>query len=148
MLPLATTTWDNKEYQALQKVIASGMFSMGKYVQEFETKFAQFLNCKYAVMVNSGSSANLLAVAAMFYRRSNPLKTGDEIIVPAVSWSTTYYPLLQYGLKLKFIDIDKKTLNIDLAQLKSAITSKTRAIFAVNILGNPIDYNKLNKIIL
>lgn len=147
MLPLATTTWDEKEYQALQTVIDSGMFSMGKHVAKFEQEFAQFVGSKYCVMVNSGSSANLLAVAAMFYRKENPLKAGDEVIVPAVSWATTYYPLHQYGLKLKFVDVDKETLNLDLSQLAAAITDKTRAIFAVNLLGNPIDYDELNCII-
>ena len=69
-------------------------------------------------MVNSGSSANLLAIASLFYRKRNPLKRGDEVIVPAVSWSTTYSPLQQYGLKLKFVDIDLETLNYDLTSLK------------------------------
>lgn len=147
MLPLATTTWDEKEYQALQTVIDSGMFTMGKYVKAFEQDFANFVGSKYCVMSNSGSSANLLAVAAMFYRQNNALKPGDEVIVPAVSWSTTYYPLHQYGLKIKFVDIDKETLNLDLSQVEAAISKKTRAIFAVNLLGNPIDYNKLNEII-
>ncbi|MFT7005927.1 MAG: dTDP-4-amino-4,6-dideoxygalactose transaminase [Colwellia sp.] len=147
MLPLATTTWDEKEYQALQTVIDSGMFSMGKYVSLFEKQFAEFTDSKYCVMVNSGSSANLLAIAAMFYRSENPLKAGDEVIVPAVSWSTTYYPLYQYGLKIKFIDIDLDTLNLDLKQLESAITDKTRAIFSVNLLGNSVDYTELNRII-
>ncbi|HIF9286939.1 TPA: DegT/DnrJ/EryC1/StrS family aminotransferase [Photobacterium damselae] len=147
MLPLATTTWDEKEYQALQTVIDSGMFSMGKYVQAFEQAFAKFVDSKYCVMSNSGSSANLLAIAAMFYRQNDALKPGDEVIVPAVSWSTTYYPLHQYGLKLKFVDIDKETLNLDLSQVEAAITDKTRAIFAVNLLGNPVDYNKLKNII-
>lgn len=147
MLPLATTTWDEKEYQALQTVIDSGMFSMGKYVAEFEKQFAEFVGSKYCVMVNSGSSANLLAIASMFYRSENPLKAGDEVIVPAVSWSTTYYPLYQYGLKIKFVDINKDTLNLDLDQLEAAISDKTRAIFAVNLLGNPVDYQKLETII-
>lgn len=148
MLPLATTTWDDKEYQALQTVIDSGMFTMGKYVSEFEKQFAKFVGSQYCVMVNSGSSANLLAVAAMFYRSENPLKAGDEVIVPAVSWSTTYYPLYQYGLKIKFVDIDEKTLNLDLKQLDAAITEKTRVILAVNLLGNPLDYAKLNQVIV
>ncbi|MEG3222122.1 DegT/DnrJ/EryC1/StrS family aminotransferase [Vibrio gigantis] len=147
MLPLATTTWDENEYQALQTVIDSGMFSMGKYVAEFEKQFAEFVGSKYCVMVNSGSSANLLAIASMFYRSENPLKAGDEVIVPAVSWSTTYYPLYQYGLKIKFVDINKDTLNLDLDQLEAAISDKTRAIFAVNLLGNPLDYQKLETII-
>ena len=147
MLPLATTTWDENEYQALQTVIDSGMFSMGKYVAKFERDFADFVGSKYCVMVNSGSSANLLAIASMFYRKVGALKPGDEVIVPAVSWSTTYYPLHQYGLKLKFVDVDKDTLNLDLSALETAISKKTKAIFAVNLLGNPVDYNELNTLI-
>ena len=98
-------------------------------------------------MVNSGSSANLLAVAAMFYKKENPLQAGDEVIVPAVSWATTYYPLYQYGLKLKFVDTDINTLNFDLKQLEAAITDKTKMIFAVNLLGNPNDYDEIKRII-
>ena len=147
MLPLATTTWDDNEYNALNNVIKSGMFTMGKFVKEFECDFAEYVGSKYAVMVNSGSSANLLAIAALFYTKLPMLQRGDEIIVPAVSWSTTYYPLYQYGLKIKFVDIDKETLNLDLDKLKSAITDKTRAIMSVNLLGNIVDYNELNKII-
>lgn len=138
--PLATSSWDEAEYKAIQRVIDSGMFSMGPEVQAFERDFAAYIGSKYAVMSNSGSSANLLMVAALFYTKHNPLKAGDEVIVPAVSWSTTYYPLHQYGLKLKFVDIDLKTLNYDLDQLKNAITDKTRLIMAVNLLGNPNDF--------
>ena len=146
MLPLATTTWDDKEYQALQTVIDSGMFSMGKYVSEFESQFAEYVGSQYCVMVNSGSSANLLAIAAMFYRKERALRAGDEVIVPAVSWSTTYYPLYQYGLKLKFVDIDPETLNLDLNKLELAISENTRAIFSVNLLGNSVDYERLKTI--
>lgn len=146
-LPMEATTWDEREYEALNRVIRSGMFSMGSEVQAFETEFASFLAVKYCVMVNSGSSANLLAVAALFFLQKNPMQKGDEVIVPAVSWSTTYFPLLQYGLKLKFVDIDEKTLNLDLKQVNEAIGPKTRLIFGVNLLGNPIDYIELRKLI-
>ncbi|WP_332778386.1 DegT/DnrJ/EryC1/StrS family aminotransferase [Polaromonas sp.] len=147
--PLATATWDQAEYDALQRVITSGMFTMGPNVFEFEKQFASYLGVKHCVMVNSGSSANLLMVAALFYSK-NPdltLKAGDEVIVPAVSWSTTYYPLHQYGLKLKFVDIDLETLNFDLAALEKAVTDKTRLIMAVNLLGNPNDFDRIKSII-
>ena len=91
--PLASSSWDQLEIDSMQRVINSGHFSMGKEVSEFEKIFAEFIGSKYAVMVNSGSSANLLMVAALFYKSSGNLKPGDEVIVPAVSWSTTYYPL-------------------------------------------------------
>jgi CDP-6-deoxy-D-xylo-4-hexulose-3-dehydrase len=75
------------------------------------------------------------------------LHRGDEVIVPAVSWSTTYYPLYQYGLKIKFVDIDLNTLNYDLDQLELAVSDDTRMIMAVNLLGNPNDFDHINKII-
>ena len=129
---LASSSWDNKEIEAINDVIKRNTYTMGESVKQFEQDFAKFTQNKYCVMVNSGSSANLLAIAALFYKKENPLKKGDEVIVPAVSWATTYYPLYQYGLKLKFIDVDKYTLNFDIDELKKAVTDKTRLIFAVN----------------
>lgn len=147
--PLASSTWDQKELDAIQKVIDSNMFTMGKHVFEYEKQFADFFGSKHAIMVSSGSTANLLMIAALFYTKNEKhrLKRGDEVIVPAVSWSTTYYPLYQYGLKIKFVDIDKETLNIDLQQLEEAITEKTRVILTVNLLGNPNDFSKINEMI-
>jgi len=146
-LPLASSSWDARELAALQRVIESARFSMGSEVAAFEKMFADHVGSKYCVMVNSGSSANLLAVAALSYRSDDALKPGDEVIVPAVSWSTTYYPLHQYGLKLKFVDIDRQTLNLDLERLESAISDRTRLVTAVNLLGNPVDYGRLQKVI-
>jgi len=146
---LASSTWDDNELEAIKRVIESDMFTMGKEVAKYEKEFAEFFGSKYAVMVNSGSTANLLMVAALFFSK-NPelkLKRGDEVIVPAVSWSTTYFPLQQYGLKVKFVDIDRKTLNIDLDKLEKAISPNTKAIFSVNLLGNPNDFTRLNSII-
>jgi CDP-6-deoxy-D-xylo-4-hexulose-3-dehydrase len=147
--PLATATWGQEEQDAMQRVIASGMYTMGANVQAFERDFAQYVGSKHCVMVNSGSSAVLLMVAALFYTKNakQKMQRGDEVIVPAVSWSTTYYPLYQYGLKIKFVDIDLNTLNYDLDQLEQAVTDKTRAIMAVNLLGNPNDFDRINKII-
>ena len=146
-LPLATSSWDEREYAAIQRVIQSGMFSMGPEVAQFERDFAAAMGCRHAVMVNSGSSANLLIVAALRYHSRNPLPAGAEIIVPAVSWSTTYYPLHQYGLKQKFVDIDRGTLNYDLDALAEAISDETRAIMVVNLLGNPNDFARLKALI-
>jgi dTDP-4-amino-4,6-dideoxygalactose transaminase len=147
--PLASSTWDQAEFGAIQRVIESNMFTMGKHVAEYERQFAEFFGSKYAVMVSSGSTANLIMIASLFYTQNEQLKLqrGDEVIVPAVSWSTTYYPLYQYGLKLKFVDIDRNTLNMDLDQLESAITDKTRAILSVNLLGNPNDFIRINQMI-
>jgi len=146
---LASSTWDEREFGAIQKVIDSDMFTMGKHVAQYEKNFADFFGSKYSVMVSSGSTANLLMIASLFFTKNPALKLqrGDEIIVPVVSWSTTYFPLQQYGLKVKFVDIDRKTLNIDLEKLAAAITDKTKAILSVNLLGNPNDYAKMTEII-
>ncbi len=143
---LASSTWDESELQVMQNVIQSGKFTMGERVREFETQFAAHVGAKYAVMVNSGSSANLILVNALKYHTKFNLVPEDEIIVPAVSWSTTYYPVTQSGFVLRFVDIDRRTLNIDVSQIEAAITPKTKAIFAVNLLGNPVDWEALNQI--
>lgn len=147
--PLATATWDEAETEAMQTVIRSGMFTMGRKVAEFEELFAEYIGSRHCVMVNSGSSANLLMVAALFYTGNGKLKLkrGDEVIVPAVSWGTTYFPLHQYGLKIKFVDIDLQTLNIDLRQLEAAVSDRTRVILAVNLLGNPNDFGEIQRIV-
>lgn len=138
---LSDDTWSSEEVEAIQKVIKSNFFTMGEEVKKYEKSFAEKFGSKYAIMSNSGSSANLLLIAALVY--SKRLKQGDEIIVPSVSWSTTFFPLMQYGLKIKFIDIDIDTLNIDITQLKKAITKNTKAIFTVNLLGNPNEFDEI-----
>jgi CDP-6-deoxy-D-xylo-4-hexulose-3-dehydrase len=144
--PLANSSWDEKEINSAIEVIKSGYCSMGKIVKQFEEKFAHRFGSKYAVMSNSGSSANLLAISALMYKKKNPLRPGDEVIVPAVSWSTTFSPLHQNNLKMVFVDINLETLNIDVDLIEKAITKKTRAIFAVHLLGNPCDIDRLQKI--
>jgi CDP-6-deoxy-D-xylo-4-hexulose-3-dehydrase len=147
--PLATSSWDQAEYDALSRVIESDQFSMGPEVRAFEDQFARQFGSRYAVMTNSGSSANLLIMAALRYTKNDKINIpeGAEIIVPAVSWSTTYCPLQQYGLRLKFVDIDLNTLNYDLTALSQAVTERTRAIMVVNLLGNPNDFDVINNII-
>tara|TARA_B110000003_G_C16649912_1_gene533719 strand:+ start:1679 stop:2839 length:1161 start_codon:yes stop_codon:yes gene_type:complete len=145
---LASSTWNEKELNAIQTVIDKDMFSMGESVKKFEENFAKYLDSKYCVMTSSGSTANLLATAALFFTKNPKLKRGDEVIVPAVSWSTTYFPLQQYGLKLKFVDIDLDTLNYDLNALEESISSSTKMIMIVNLLGNPNDFDKINDIIM
>lgn len=144
---LATSSWGDEEIEAIQKVIKSNMYSMGSHVSNYEKEFATFFGSKYAVMCSSGSTANLIMTAALFYTKNPKLKRGDEIIVPAVSWSTTYFPLHQYGLKLKFVDIDLYTLNYKLEDLKAAISQDTKAIMAVNLLGNSNDFNEISDLI-
>lgn len=143
---LVSLTWGDEERQAVIRVLDSGNYTMGENVREFEERFARCLGIKYAVMANSGSSANLIAVASLFYKKENPLKRGDEVIVPCISWATTFHPLHQYGLKLKFVDIDLHTLNYDVKELKKAVTRNTKMIVAVSILGNPCQFDEITKL--
>ena len=141
--PLATETWDQAELDAIARVVDSRRFTMGPEVKTFEEQFAAYFGSRYAVMVNSGSSANLLMLAAACYHPQKFLKPGDAVLVPAVSWSTTYYPVTQQGLELRFVDINHKTLNLDLDLLEQALTPNTRAVLTVNLLGNPNDFARL-----
>ena len=144
---LSENTFDSKETTSIINLIKSGnKLSYGKNVKLLEKTFAKVSGRKYCVMVNSGSSANLLGISSLIYDKKFDLLAGDEVIVPALSWSTTYTPLIQLGLKLVFVDIDKSTLNIDLDLLEKSITKKTKALFAVNILGMSCDYRKIKKI--
>jgi CDP-6-deoxy-D-xylo-4-hexulose-3-dehydrase len=141
---LSNDTWDKAELQAINRVIKSNRFTMGPEVEAYEKAFARHFGSKFAVMSNSGSSANLLMMSALIY--SKRLNKGDEVIVPAISWGTTYYPIEQCGLKMRLVDIDRHTLNIDLDKLEQAITPETKAILVVNLLGNPNDFDQINKI--
>ena len=110
---------------------------------KFERKFASYLGRKYAVMTNSGSSANLISIA---FLKSKKLKSNDEVIVPAIGWSTTYSPLQQYGLNIKIVDVYLNDLNINFELLKKAITKKTKMIVVVNILGVPCKLEKIRNL--
>lgn len=145
-LPLSSQTWGEEEISAAKAVIESGFTTMGKHTLEFEKQFAEFTGSKFAVMSNSGSSANLLAVAAIAYAKFDGDVNGKEVIVPAVSWSTTYYPLAQLGFKLRFVDIDLETLNIDVAQTNSVINENTAGIFAVNLLGQAAELIEIRRL--
>lgn len=144
--PLATATWDGNEVEALHRVIKTGNYTMGAEVTQFEKDFAAKFNTSHAVMSNSGSSANLLAVAAIKYSSHAPSPQRDEVVVPAVSWSTSFYPLSQMGFKLRFIDVDLSTLNAKPEDIEAAISQKTAGILVVNLLGNPSCLREIREI--
>ncbi len=146
--PLASTTWDSEEVQAAVKLLENNQLTMGAQVKKFEEDFATYSGTKFAVMFSSGSAANLGMMAALRYVKDSPIQEGDEVLVPAVSWSTTYYPVNQVGLTLKFVDISLQTLNIDIELVENAIGPKTKAILAVNLLGNPADLIRLRELAL
>ena len=109
-------------------------------------KFCDKFGFKYAVSSNSGSSANLLMISALMSNLySKKLKRNDEIIVPALAWSTSIFPLTQYGLKPVFVDCELETMNIDIEQVKKAISKKQKGILAIPIYGNPCEMNELKK---
>ena len=139
--PLATNTLGDEEREAILRVFDSGRITAGQEVAAFEREFAHHVGSRHAVMVNSGSSANLLMIATLV--EEGRLKAGDEVIVPAVSWATSYYPLHQYGLKIVLCDVDPYTFNLTRAHVEECITKHTRAVLAVNLLGNPCNYDHL-----
>ncbi len=136
-LPLTSNSWGDEEAKAAIEVIRSKNTTMGYHVMNFEREFADFFRAKYAIMCNSGSSANLLAAAAITYSKFEGKPKEPEVIVPAVSWATTFYPIVQLGYKLRFVDIDLESLNINLDRVYNSINENTAGIFAVNLLGQP-----------
>ena len=140
--PLAYSTWGKEEVDAIQKVIDTDMYTMGSHVKQFEQEFAELFNSPNAVMVNSGSSANLLMLSLLKWK----YKLTGDIIVPVVGWATTYFPIVQNGFKINFVDVDPNTWNIDVTKIEQAITPNTVAIMPVNLLGNSCDYKAIKEI--
>lgn len=129
--PTSFSCWNEEEHAAIQRVIASDQYTNAEEVLQFEAEFAQYIGRKHAVFVNSGSSANLIAVAALFNKKERPLVRGDKVIVPALAWSTSYSPLVQHGLDLVLADCDG-TWNATPRPMGNA-----RLLVTVPILGNP-----------
>jgi len=145
MKKLGESTWSKMDFDAAVECLLSDNHTMGLNVQNFEKKFAEFVGSKYAVMVNSGSSANL--VAATVIKDQDGLNLEKRtVIVPALSWSTTYFPWIQNGYKLKFIDIDTSTFNMDLTDLISHITPDVVGICIPHILGADAGIEQICKI--
>lgn len=137
-------TFSTDEINVFVDQMLSTQVTMGKEVRKFEEQHASEFGNKYAVMNNSGSSANLLAVSAIANPQTkNNLKAGDEVIVPSLSWSTTVWPLIQHNLIPVLVDCDPKTFNLDLNKVEEAITPKTKAIMLVHVYGNPCDMDAL-----
>ena len=140
---------DNKKYPLLENafsdsdilkginVLLSRRITMSKITKKFEIEFGKFIGSKYCLMVNSGSSANLLAFFALINpKKKNKLSPGDECLVPAICWSTSLWPIIQSGLKPRFIDVELDTFSPSLQTIKKSINKKTKAVILINILGN------------
>lgn len=135
--PLALNSVGEEEIQAAIRVLRSGRLTMGDVVRNFEEMFAEWTGSDFAIMVNSGSSANLLMVEAMVRgpSRSKRWARGDEVIVPALAWPTTIWPLVQAGLVPVFVDVDPGTLAIDLPRARKSLSRRTRGMFLIHVLG-------------
>jgi len=145
--PLGQNVHDSEDIMKMIGNLLTENFTMGKQVGEFEKLFADYIGVKHAVMVNSGSSANLIALSVLTnYKCQNKLVPGDEVLVPALCWSTSVFPIIQCNLVPVFVDVDGPTLNVDLVDLEKKITHKTKAIMIVHVLGNCANMQKLMEI--
>lgn len=145
--PLVENPFKKKDILEAIKVLKSGQITMSKKTFEFEKKFAKFIGAKYALMVNSGSSANLLAAFAIINpKKKNHVKKNFEFLIPSLCWSTSLWPFIQAGLKPRFVDVDKKNFNIDLNDLKKKINKNTKVIMCVHTLGGSTNIEELKKI--
>lgn len=143
-VPLSVPLYGAEEVNGALDALLTQNVTMGARVREFEQAFADYIGSKHAIMVNSGSSANLLAISVLSQRvLEGHLKPGDEVIVPAVTWSTTIAPILQLGCVPVFVDIDEDTLNMRPESIDDAFSDRTRAVFPVHLLGNPVAMDPL-----
>ena len=132
-----------KDINLAIKVIKSKQLTMSKITNNFEKEFSKYLGVKYSVMVNSGSSANLLSLFVAKY--SYNLKNGDEVIIPSICWSTSLWPIIQAGLKPVFVDVNLRDYNASLEEIISKISKKTKAILLIHVLGTSLKIDKLLK---
>lgn len=145
--PLLSNGYSKADLVEATKTLISKNLTMGRKTKEFEKYFAKKIGANYALMVNSGSSANLLAFFCITnILKKNRVKKGAECIVPAVCWSTTLWPILQAGLKPIFVDVDINNFCIDYSSLIKKVTKKTKAIILVNVLGNSPEINKIKNL--
>lgn len=143
-IKLHEPTFGEEEIQAATEQMRTTYVTMGAKVREFEGQCAEHFGSSHALMCNSGSSANLLAIAALANPAwPNRLKPGDEVIVPALSWATSVWPIIQYGLIPVFVDCDLSTYNFDYEKLEQAITPMTSAIMVVHVYGNPCHMDRI-----
>ena len=145
--PLTDNPFELDDIMTGINVLLKGKITMSEITKKFEDKFAKYVGAKYALMVNSGSSANLLSFFCLINpKNKKKLKKNDECLIPALCWSTSLWPIVQSGLKPKFVDVEINTLNVNLKDLEKKITKKTKAVLAVHILGNSTNMEKLMQI--
>ena len=142
--PLYNNAFTNDDIINGIEVLLSQRITMSKITEEFEQRFAKYIGSKYALMVNSGSSANLLSSFALINpKKKNRLKNGDKFLIPAICWSTSLWPLVQCGLIPKFIDVNKNNFCLDDELLNDKVLKGIKAIVAIHILGNSSNIQKI-----
>src|SRR5712691_5206343 len=146
-IPLTVPTYGSEEVEEAVDSLLSTWVTMGSKVKRFEEAFASYNGSKHAVMVNSGSSANLLALSVL----TNPLvpnhiKKGSEIITPAVTWATTVYPIANVGCTPVLVDVDPRTFNTLPEEIEASIAPSTKAIVPVHLLGGPCRIDEISEI--
>ena len=146
--PLTKNPFLNDDLREGIKVLKSKQLTLSNKTKEIENYFGKKLKIKYSTMVNSGSSANLLAFQTLInpYRKKR-LKANDEVLVPTLSWPTSFWPIVQSNLKPIFVDCDKKNLNIDIKDLKKKITKRTKCLILVHVLGHCANMDEIMKIV-
>ena len=145
---LSPNSFSNDDIICGIEILLSKKITMAGLTKKFEHEFAKYIGSKYALMVNSGSSANLLSTFALINPlKKNRLNKGDECLIPSLCWSTSLWPIVQAGLVPKFVDVLPNTLNVSIKEIENKITKKTKAIMAVHVLGNSTNMELLKKIV-
>jgi len=139
-VPFGTMSVTKEAKRLVGEILESGRLSSGKYVREFEEKFAELIGTKEAVALSSGTDADILALAVLY---DYGAKRGDEVIIPALSFVATGNAVLHAGFTPVFVDVELTTLNIDPDKIEAAITERTRAIMPVHLMGKPAEMDKI-----
>ena len=146
-IPLAVPSYNHEEVIDALDSMLSTRVTMGEKVKSFEEQFSKYIGCKNGIMVNSGSSANLLALSILSNPATeNSIKRDSQIITPAITWATTVSPIINVGCTPMFVDVDLDTLCVNTEEIKDAINSKTACLLPVHLMGNPCNMQEISKI--
>ena len=146
-IPLAVPSYNHEEVIDALDSMLSTWVTMGEKVKSFEEQFSKYIGCKNGIMVNSGSSANLLALSILSNPATeNSIKRDSQIITPAITWATTVSPIINVGCTPMFVDVDLDTLCVNTEEIKDAINSKTACLLPVHLMGNPCNMQEISKI--
>ena len=141
---LQEPSYGENEIQDIVEVLRSKNVVMGEKTKFFQDNWSKWIDSPFSTMVNSGSSANLLMTQLLTSKNGKyRFKKGDEVLVPAVTWSTMLFPIIQLGLNPVLVDVKNDTFNVDVKSCEKAITNRTKALFAVHLLGNPVNIDEL-----